>query len=179
MRDVPHQPGGRRAGRRYLQWGPQVISGLGFAVAVTATLIAWVPSFTGHLGTGQLRPADCVTGTNLGLGTDRAWPYMVTPAPCTDPHLAEVFFAGNAWPQSLTTYPGDNAISDQGYARCLTAFSAYDGIDNSDSAYTIDYIAPYDDWGSGDRWLVCLAWESTDQYPAGAPMNHTIKGSRQ
>ena len=179
VRDVPHQPGGRRAGRRYLQWGPQVISGLGFAVAVTATLIAWVPSFTGHLGTGQLRPADCVTGTNLGLGTDRAWPYMVTPAPCTDPHLAEVFFAGNAWPQSLTTYPGDNAISDQGYARCLTAFSAYDGIDNSDSAYTIDYIAPYDDWGSGDRWLVCLAWESTDQYPAGAPMNHTIKGSRQ
>ena len=27
VRDVPHQPGGRRAGRRYLQWGPRLFPG--------------------------------------------------------------------------------------------------------------------------------------------------------
>jgi DivIVA domain-containing protein len=181
VQDVPHLPAGQRAERRYLQCGPQVIAGLGFAAAVTATLIAWVPPLTGHLGPGQLRTGACLTGTNLGLGGQNPWPYMFTPVPCTGPHLAEVFFAGNAWRKSLTAYPGYNAISDQGYARCLTAFSAYDGTDNSISSFTIDDIEPYssDDWGSGDRWLVCLAYESTDQYPGGAPVNYSIKGSQQ
>jgi DivIVA domain-containing protein len=180
VQDIPHQPAGQRAERRYLQWGPQVIFGLGLVVAVTATFFAFDPPLTGHVGAGQLRTGNCLTGTNLGLDTNNAWPDMFTGVPCTSPHLAEVFFAGNAWLKSLAAYPGDNAISDQGYARCLTAFSAYDGIDNSDSAYTIEYSAPYsDDWGSGDRRLVCLAYESTDQYPGGAPVNHTIKGSQQ
>ena len=106
---------------------------------------------------------------------------MFTAVPCTGPHLAEVFFAGTAWPKSLTAYPGDNAIFDRGNARCLTAFGAYDGTDNSISSFTIDDIEPYgsDDWASGDRWLVCLAYESTDQYPGGAPVNYSIKGSQQ
>ena len=180
VQDVPHQAG-QLAGRRYLQWGPQVIFGLGLVVAVTATLIAWDPPLTGHLGAGQLRTGDCLAGANLGLDTSNAWPYMFAAVPCTSPHLAEVFFAGSAWPKSPAAYPGDNAISDHGDARCLTAFSAYDGIGNLGSAFTIDYIAPYgsDDWGSGDRWLVCLAYESTGQYPAGAPVNYSIKGSQQ
>ena len=104
--DVPHQPAGQRAERRYLQWGPQIVFGLGLVVAVTATLMAWDPPLTGHLGAGQLRTGDCLTGTNLGLGGDNPWPYMFTAVPCTGPHLAEVFFAGTAWPKSLTAYPG-------------------------------------------------------------------------
>jgi len=129
------------------------------------TLIAWVPSLTGHLGTAQFRPGDCLTGAALGLGSGRTWPYMVAAVPCTDPHLAEVFFAGNAWPTSPTAYPGDNAISDQGYARCLTAFSAYDGTDNSSSAFAVVTSTPDSStWPGGDRRLVCFAtqWESVD-----------------
>jgi len=178
--DVPHQPGGQRAGRRYLRWGPQAIFGVGLVAAVMTTLIAFVPSLTGHLGTAQLRPEDCLTGSGLGLGSGGTWPYMVAAVPCTDPHLVEVFFAGNAWPTSLTAYPGDNAISDQGYARCLTAFSAYDGTDNSGSAFSIYYITPYsDNWASGDRWLVCMAYDPTRQDPGGPLVNYSIKGSNQ
>ena len=177
--DASHQPGGQRTGRRYLRCGPLAIFGLGLVAAVVATLIGTVPALTGQLSLGQLRPGDCLTGSNLGLGTGSDWPW-VTAVPCTSQHLGEVFFAGNAWPQSMA-YPGDNVVGNQAHTRCLTAFSAYDGTDNSGSSFTIDYIAPYgsDDWGSGDRWLVCLAYESTDQYPGGAPVNYSIKGSQQ
>jgi len=172
--DASHQPGGQRAGRRYLRWGPLAIFGLGLVAAVVATLIGTVPALTGHLSEGQLRPGDCLTGSNLGLGSGNSWPWP-TAVPCTGQHLAEVFFSRNAWPQSLAAYPGDNAISDQGWARCLTAFRAYDGIDNSISEFTIDYIAPYgtSDWASGDRQVVCMA------YRPGIPVTYSIKGSNK
>jgi DivIVA domain-containing protein len=180
VQDVSHQPGGQRAGRRYLRRGPQAIFGVGLAAAVMTTLIAWVPSLTDHRGTAQLRMGDCLTGSSLGLGSGDTWPYMVASVPCTSPHLAEVFFAGDAWPKSLTAYPGDNAISDQGWARCLSAFSAYDGTDNSGSVFSIYYILPYsDNWASGNRWLVCMAYDPNRQGPGGPLVNYSIKGSNQ
>ena len=172
VQDAPHQLGSQRAGRRYLRWGPLVIAGLGFVVAVAATLITAVPSLTGHLSEGELRPGDCLTGSNLGLGTGRTWPYMVAAVRCTDQHLAEVVFSGNAWPQSPAPYPGDYEISDEGYARCLIAYRAYVGIGITGSSFQIDMIAPSggDDWASGDRHLVCMA------YQPGVPVNYSIKG---
>jgi hypothetical protein len=89
--------------------------------------------------------------------------------------MAEVFFAGNAWPQSLTTYPGDGAILYQGLARCVTEFRTYDGIDILDSRFSFDRVSPYggDDWASGDRLLVCMA------YQPGGPVNYSIKRSNR
>ena len=118
---------GQRAGRRYLRWGPRRF-GWGLVAAVVATLIGTVPALTGHLSGGQLRPGDCLTGSNLGLDTSNAWPDMFAAVPCTSPHLAEVSSRRNAWPKSPAAYPARVVISDQGYARCLTAFSAYDGL---------------------------------------------------
>jgi Septum formation len=140
-------------------------------VAVVATVIVAVPSLTGYLTEDQLRPGDCLTGSNLGLGTDSDWPYLARAVPCSAQHLGEVFFAGNAWARSLA-YPGDNAISDGAQARCLSAFLAYDGIDNSASDFSFDNIGPYgaSDWASGDRRLVCVAHE-------GGPVDYSIKGS--
>jgi len=175
---VSDQPGGQRAGRRHLRWGPLAIFGLGLVAAVVAMLIALVPALTGHLSLGQLRPGDCLTGSNLGLGTGSTWPPMVTAVPCTSQHLGEVFSAGNAWPKSMA-YPGDNAVGNQGYTHCLSAFRAYDGIDNSASAFSIYYVipGPADDWASGDRWLVCVAYDYTPQNPRGVPVNYSINGS--
>jgi DivIVA domain-containing protein len=156
--------------------GPLIVVGVAIAllavIAVIAALIS--TSSADQLTEDQLQPGDCLTGSNLGLGSGGTWPDLVTAVPCTKQHLAEVFFAGNAWPQSRAD-PGDNAISDQAYARCLTAFSAYDGTDNSDSAFTIDYVAPSSgtDWASGDRQVACMA------YQPGVPVNYSIKGSNK
>ena len=95
-----------------------------------------------------------------------------------------MFFAGNVWPPATgmwaQEYPGDNKVDSQAVARCDTAFRTYDGIDKSQSAFTYDYDAPdSDSWANGDRELLCIAYESTQQYPGGAPVNFSIKGSRQ
>ncbi len=113
-------------------------------------------------------------GSDLGLDTSSAWPYQVTVVSCTQRHLAEVFFAGDAWPQSLTTYPGDNAVDNQADARCATEFAAYTGpkLMRYLSAFTFNYSVPESDsWPSGDRWLVCVAYEDPPR-----PVNYSIKG---
>jgi hypothetical protein len=178
--NLSHQPARQRAGRRYLRWGPLTIFGLGLVAAVVATLIATVPPLTGHRTEGELRAGDCLTGSNLDLDGSASWPNWVAAVPCTSQHLAEVFFTGNAWPQSMA-YPGDAAVDDQADARCLSEFRTYDGIDNSTSAFSILDIVPIpaDDWASGDRGLICVAYDSTSRSPAGAPVDYSIKGSHK
>ena len=90
-----------------------------------------------------------------------------------------MFFEGNVWPSALA-YPGDNKVASQADARCNIAFRAYDGIDNSQSNLTYDYSNPDNiAWADGDRWIVCIAYEVFQQYQGGAPVNFSIKGSRQ
>ncbi len=127
-----------------------------------------------------LQAGDCLTGSDLGLGTSSPWPDTFTVVPCTRPHVAEVFFAADAWPLSTESYPGDSNIDNEADARCSAAFRAYDGTDSSDSALSYDYIDPdaYS-WPQGDRRLVCIAYDSTSQYPGGAPVDYSIKGSDQ
>jgi hypothetical protein len=133
-----------------------------------------------QLSVDQLKAGDCLTGSDLGLGTDNPWPDSVTAVPCTQQHIAEVFFAGDAWPESRA-YPGDNAINNQAADRCNAAFAAYDGATSDNSAFSYDFVDPYggDDWAAGDRWLVCVAYSPTAQDPGGAPVDYSIKGSNQ
>lgn len=128
----------------------------------------------------QLRPGDCLAGSNMDLSSSTPWPEYVTRVPCTKRHEAEVFFAGNIWPQSLAL-PGKGAIGSQSDARCGEAFAAYDGIDASQSAFSYADIVPdSSDWASGDRSLECVAFEPSSSGPSGgAPVNYSIKGSNK
>lgn len=177
---APQNPSYYQRTGRYLRWGPMAIFGLGVVAAVVATLIATVPPLTGHVSMGDLRQGDCLTGSSLDLGGSNPWPDWVAGAPCTSQHLAEVFFAGNAWPQAMA-YPGDAAVGDQADARCQAEFKAYDGIDNSTSAFTISSVVPgpADDWASGDRQLICVAYQATPAPVEGTPVDYSIKGSHK
>jgi hypothetical protein len=132
-----------------------------------------------QLALDQLKPGDCLQGPGLNFGTNNPWPDYFNVVSCTQQHIAEVFFEGNVWPSALA-YPGDNKVASQADARCDTAFRAYDGIDNSQSNFTYDYSNPDNiAWADGDRWIVCIAYEPLQQYQGGAPVNFSIKGSRQ
>ena len=72
-------------------------------------------------------------------------------------HLAEVFFAGNAWPQSLA-YPGDIAIGNRANDRCANALPAYAGSKYL-GVFAFDSIAPdKSTWVTGDRLVTCIAY---------------------
>jgi Septum formation len=118
----------------------------------------------------QLQPGDCLRGSNMGLGTGSTWPYYVTAVPCTQRHIAEVFFAGNAWPQSLA-YPGDNTVGNQAYDRCANVLPTYVGSIKYLGVFSFDDIAPdRTTWPSGDRLVVCVAYRYDLQ-----SVNYSIK----
>jgi DivIVA domain-containing protein len=128
-----------------------------------------IPS-TDQLTIYQLQTGDCLQGSDQGSFNEENGPFIAVP--CTQPHTAEVFFAGNAWPRSLA-YPGDQAIHDDGYARCNLAFSAYDGTDSSSSAFGVTSSTPDSStWPGGDRRLVCFATTL-------GSVDYSIRGSGQ
>src|SRR5262249_1748493 len=121
----------------------------------------------------QLRPGNCLVGSELGLGNSNPWPAVITVVPCGQQHVAEVFFTGNVWPQSRA-FPGDNTVANEGWARCLRVFRAYDGIPHRRSSFTIDYAVPDNtSWSSGDRSVLCVAYEP------GRRVRYSIKRSRR
>jgi hypothetical protein len=168
---------GQRSGRGKLLW--MAVAGAGFVALLGVVLVTRGAStstpLTRQLREDQLRSGDCLQASKLvlGNGTFFGWPHLVTAVPCTQQHQAEVFFAGNAWPQSRA-FPGKNAIANRGVARCRSAFRAYDGIVPSASFFMIDYIIPDSvAWASGNRRVVCVAYEPW------APVTFSIKGSHR
>lgn len=150
---------------------------MAIALAVVSGLVAGLtihsrystPS-TDQLTIYQLKTGDCLQGSDLANFNQWNGPFAAVP--CTQPHTAEVFFAGNGWPRSLA-YPGDQAVFDDGYARCLTAFSAYDGIDSASSAFGVMSSTPDSStWPGGDRRVVCFATTLV-------PVDYSIRGSGQ
>ena len=132
----------------------------------------------GSLELNQLRVGDCLTGANMKLDSNDPWPKLTLAVPCDQPHTAEVFFAdNNFWPQN-SSFPGNSAISKEGSAACNTAFRSYVGIAYSKSIYTWTNIIPdATTWPTGDRALHCVAYYSTSQQRAGAPLTHSIKSA--
>ena len=138
----------------------------------------------------ELAPGDCLAGSNMSLGnTSTPWPDYVTQVPCTQRHEAEVFFAGDLWPQSAA-YPGKSAIDNETWTRCNTTFTKYDGLNPSfegndppSSAFTFTDIAGDGsaDWADGQRHLVCVAYKPDfNNATSGAtPVNYSIKGTKK
>ena len=174
------QAGPSHSRRRVLVAVGVVVGVLAALAALVAVIVAKSSSGASQLTWDQLQPGDCLASSNMGLGKSTPWPDTVTRVACTQRHEAEVFFAGNVWPQS-TAYPGDTAVDDQARARCGTAFAAYDGVDDSVSAFTFDDIVPDSSaWASGQRSVACVAFAPSSAGPSGgAPVDYSIKGSKR
>jgi serine/threonine protein kinase len=148
------------------------------ATAASTPATSGTTSTTRHLTLSQLRNGDCLTGTNMGLGTDKPWPALTTAVPCGQQHLAEVFFADNAyWPQP---YPGDSAITNKADAQCEKTFTAYVGVSDAASKYTLDDVFPdATDWSNGERELVCIAYQPASGPLGATPISGSVKGAGQ
>jgi hypothetical protein len=120
----------------------------------------------------DLQAGDCLTGSDLSLGSGSPFPATLNVVPCTQQHVAEVFLAATPWPLAMA-YPGDIAVGNLGRDRCESAFPVYHGINADQSPLTITYVVPDSDtWSVNDRTLICIAY-------SGGLMDHSIKGSQQ
>jgi len=153
-----------------------IVAGVGFAAFTALTTHSNGTAGTVQVTWDQLQAGDCLRGSDLGLGTSKPWPQEFTAVPCQQQHIAEVIFAGEAWPISQA-YPGDDAIDGQADHRCDRELAVYVGGNQRYlEAFTFQTIRPdRDDWAGGDRSLRCIAYEATGQYPGGAPVSYSIK----
>ena len=155
------------------------MAGVAAALVITLITVIAVTNSSGpapnQLAFDQLRPGDCLVGSNMGLGTSSPWPDYVTRVPCTKPHIAEIFFAGDIWPQSMP-FPGQGTVNKESYARCDAAFAAYDGVSTQQSLFTFDDIVPFSDaWAAGSRSVACVAYEWIS--PGKVSVDFSLKGS--
>ena len=198
----PPFPGGGQGAR-----GGAAVAGYTLAAAAVAVVAAvtaatyWLPASTtpvaaptptpvaagttaampapARLTVDQLRTGDCIQGPP-DVNTSRTWPNLVSVVPCSEKHLAEVFYSANYWP-GTRAFPGNPVIFRQGLAECRKAFLFYDGLLSSYSKYSFYDSPPVgrQDWNSGDRQLVCIAYYWTSKVPRGKPLFASIKGSSQ
>jgi len=127
----------------------------------------------------QLKVGDCIQGPR-NVNTASNWPDVVSVVPCTKRHLAEVYYSANRWPAAMA-FPGNSAIFSQADTECHKAFHTYDGVAYAVSEYSYYYLSPQgrDDWDSGDRQLMCIAYFWTKHVPRGKPLFESIKGTFQ
>ncbi len=132
----------------------------------------------GQFTLSQLRAGDCVTGSDLSLDENtNSVPSTYEVVPCAREHITEVFYGGNYWAASQA-YQGEQTTTDQADAECAKVFATYVGVTEANSSLSVhDEIPGSGDWATGDRDLVCMAYSSTSQYPGGAPMYGSIRGS--
>ena len=185
-RDTPAWEGLAARGRNYRR---DVVAAAGLVLGALVVLVLMVslapssqarrpPKPPQQLTEDQLQAGDCLTGSNMGLGTGSAWPETVTVVPCTQRHIAEVYYVGYPWPLvASNAYPGDQAVFKVEDERCTAAFKTYDGIDvPSVSVLLHDEIGPTpaSSWESGNREVVCVAY-----YSGNLVLRHSFKGSGQ
>jgi len=166
-------PGLSRTGRLVLIGGCAVA-----ACALIITIIIGASSSSRELTYYQLVKGDCVRGSNLRLSTFRTWPETVQAVSCNTQHVAEIYFAGPAWPQSRT-FPGESAITLRTITECNSAFLSYVGVPFTSTPYRYADVAPdANSWASGDRRVLCVAYRPTASHPNGEGLDKSIKGTR-
>jgi hypothetical protein len=77
--------------------------------------------------------------------------------PCSDPHLAEVFYVGD-YDLASSTYPTEDAFQSFVLDRCIGAFQAYTGRSYDAQELDVQPFWPTEEgWGNGDKEVTCFA----------------------
>ncbi|QYH36620.1 septum formation family protein [Salinibacterium sp. M195] len=85
---------------------------------------------------------------------------------CSEPHATE-FYAVVIVPDG--DFPEQDAMYALGDAECLAAFESYIGVNYDDSIYDFSYYSPSTEtWASGDREILCYAYDYSGAQIAGS-----------
>jgi hypothetical protein len=143
--------------------------GLLIRVGIIAAIVAVVFVFRAYLSgsASDLKVGDCFDPPSTVDQVVKD----VQHHPCTDAHLAEVFYVGN-YDQAATGYPARDAFEAFVLDRCIGAFQTYTGK-SYESATDLD-IQPFwpteEGWGKGDKEVTCFAVRVD-----GGTMNTSVK----
>jgi hypothetical protein len=86
------------------------------------------------------------------------------PINCQQLHDEEVFAVVNHTAPPGTAYPGDDAVRSYALDVCLDAFEPYVGTPYGESSLDFNAVWPTgDQWGSGDRRIVCFLYDADFQ----------------
>ncbi|MGC4952699.1 septum formation family protein [Actinomadura citrea] len=92
---------------------------------------------------------------------------------CKAPHIGEVFYSGNPWPQS-DLFPSQSEIERMSYVKCQLEFRRYVGIPFQDSRIIVHYWHPdVTTWANGDRRVVCIGYDPEQS------LDYSIRGLRR
>jgi hypothetical protein len=96
--------------------------------------------------------------------------------PCAQWHNYEVFHANSHFWADNAPFPGTSAVNAQAAAVCEKQLAFYTGVPGPDPTYSFRMILPVNsaDWDAGNRWLACIAFAPTSDYPDGSPVTGSI-----
>lgn len=147
------------------------------------TVVATPSPTVRNLGYDQLQAGDCVTGSNLArilLVSNFTWPDSVEAVLCTQPHVAEVYFANDSYWKQAASYPGNDSVDSTGNAVCGSKFNSYVGISYNNSLYSYAYIDPSSaSWAGGDRSMLCVAYYEVSGKPGAVVLNKSLRGAHK
>ena len=112
----------------------------------------------------ELTVGDC-----LPKGYPNGRTETVRVAPCSQPHLEEVYVKFNLAPGP---YPGDKRVDRRAGNGCFKRFEQFVGISFDSSELDMYYLTPVRDFWREDRSVVCTV-------AVTSPITGTLKGSRR
>ena len=96
---------------------------------------------------------------------------------CTEPHDSEAYLAFEMEGDLL--FPGEDTVLEAADKGCLDAFEGFVGVPYEESYVDYGYYYPSEaTWLTGDREIVCLAYE-TDEDGNDIQTTGSLKGSKR
>jgi Septum formation len=90
---------------------------------------------------------------------------------CAGPHRNEVY-ATVAYDAGGEEYPGNGPLAEFAQDRCVSAFPEFVGAPVERTDYGIGTVYPDEEsWGTGDRAVVCVLYDSADEPLEGTARN--------
>jgi len=96
---------------------------------------------------------------------------------CSEPHDSEAYLAFEM--EGDVLFPGEDAVEAAAEEGCSDAFEAFVGVPYEESYVDFGYYYPSEGtWLTGDREIVCLAYE-TDEDGNDIQTTGSLKGSKR